>query len=1306
MIGQGGPRTSRRGRSAWAPSRIWGKGRGWLLVGLLCLVGVRAEAETLRLRLAWGGGEERLWHGTVAVRNGTLLEPQSLGIEADEAGSMWLEEGQLAIAQRSPRGYDGVELLVEAPLSASLVIRLASGDEEAQGPPREIPLADLVQREVNAKLDEHGNRLSVRRAPGDQLRVHLDQRTLVFGPGERLSGKIEPHLLPMEAGAKVRLTSRLLPARTPSESWSSEHPLRAQPDLWSNEQTFVVGEAEPLPLDVPLPEQEGTYDLVLKVTPSRWIQLPQASRAAQMLNQLAVERRLQVIVVRPDRPAVRAEGELRQVVEIDPADLQWWKRYATSQLPRLPKLQNFWKGPLGNDRIQPVQHPSLGKLAQLAPSPENDVSWEAYTLPINQPGCPHVLELDYPSDAVQTLGISIIEPNAAGAVIPIGLDSGIEQSEELVTEERAPQWLHHRLIFWPRTKSPIVLITNRRSDVPAVFGRIRVLGGWSHLPPAFAASPAPAGRLWAAYMDRPLVPENFSATEAVGALSDLSVDDWQTFHEGGTRLVEYLNHVGYNGLMLSVLADGSTIFPSKTLEPTPRYDTGVFFATGQDPVRKDVLELLLRLLDREHLQLIPAVDFSCPLPALEAILRAGGTESEGIQWVGDDGKVWTQRYAPLRGMAAYYNLLDPQVQEAMLAVLHELVANYAEHPAFAGLAVQLSGNGYAVLPGPRWGMDDATIARFQHDTQVVVPGSGPSRFAQRAEFLDGPGRAAWLEWRAAQVTRFYQRVRDVLRAKRPEARLYLAGANLFSGEEAARDLLPTLPRRMSMTQALLRVGIDVAQYQQDPAVVLLRPEVTVPEWALGTGAVSQEARQMPDWDRLFAGLPQRGTLFYHRPQEVRITSFDERSPIRPTYTWLATQPVPSGLQNRRRFVHVLATLDPQVILDGGWELAMGQEGAVKDLVALYRRLPALPFEPISPASQPVTIRLATDGERTWAYAVNDAPFASELRVRVKAPAGCSLEELTGLRRVPPLARDAQGAYWQLNLAPYEVVGVVFSAAGVQLSEPTVHWSDKVYAALQRRIADLGDRTAVLKHPPSLKTLRNGDFEQPSTSEALPAWSVQAKPGAKATLDRTQKHGGAQAVHLSSTGSPLLLASDRFVVPNTGRLTIDVWVRVADPGKPMRLWVAAEGSHHNAYFIRGKDIPALPDAQWNWYRININDLPLEGLSPLRLRFDTVGAGDIWIDDIRLEALSFSLEENFALLKLLAPADIKLQNGQVADCLELLEGYWPHFLIRNVPLPEIPISQRPDSPPRAAENPEDPAGKGLMGRMKQWLPEKFR
>ena len=90
----------------------------------------------------------------------------------------------------------------------------------------------------------------------------------------------------------------------------------------------------------------------------------------------------------------------------------------------------------------------------------------------------------------------------------------------------------------------------------------------------------------------------------------------------------------------------------------------------------------------------------------------------------------------------------------MLNVVREVATRYAAHPSFGGLRLQLSADGFAQLPGDEWGFDDQTIARFESETQTRVPGSGAGRFAARAKHLLGPGRAAWLAWRAGGSSRF------------------------------------------------------------------------------------------------------------------------------------------------------------------------------------------------------------------------------------------------------------------------------------------------------------------------------------------------------------------------------------------------------------------------------------------------------------------------------------------------------------------------------------------------------------------------
>ena len=104
----------------------------------------------------------------------------------------------------------------------------------------------------------------------------------------------------------------------------------------------------------------------------------------------------------------------------------------------------------------------------------------------------------------------------------------------------------------------------------------------------------------------------FGAAEALDEETGRSLEDWQTFLDGARRLIQYAKYVGYDALAITCVSEGSTLYPSELLQPTPKHDRGVFFGSGQDPLRKDVLEMLFRLCDREGLQLIPVVEFASP----------------------------------------------------------------------------------------------------------------------------------------------------------------------------------------------------------------------------------------------------------------------------------------------------------------------------------------------------------------------------------------------------------------------------------------------------------------------------------------------------------------------------------------------------------------------------------------------------------------------------------------------------------------------------------------------------------------------
>ena len=80
----------------------------------------------------------------------------------------------------------------------------------------------------------------------------------------------------------------------------------------------------------------------------------------------------------------------------------------------------------------------------------------------------------------------------------------------------------------------------------------------------------------------------------------------------------------------------------------------------------------------------------------------------------------------------------------------------------------------------------------------------------------------------------------------------------------------------------------------------------------------------------------------------------------------------------------------------------------------------------------------------------------------------------------------------------------------------------------------------------------------------------------------------------------------------------------------------------------------------------------------------------------------------LSKLITLADVKLQNGQIGDCLHLLEGYWPRFLEENVPLPAgaAPAGRDCHQAAARARRREAARTQRLLNRMKDMLPDSLR
>lgn len=1272
MVGQGSPQLISVSVTRWTWHRmcIFLRPLSWcvLLCALTLTSSLEAQAVDLRLRVAWGGGTARQWQGALSVQQGSLSRLSYLGLDADEAATIFLDKNTVQINQRSGRDYDGFDLHVAGSIQSVVTLEIAPVTNPEERQRIEVPLEELISGYRHAELDSSNNQILIQRASGDTLRTIFDRPSLVFAPGESFEFQVAPHLTGLEDLKNLRC--QVLLFRVGSDD-----------SLWEQDYELVVdagGEFKPIgPITVPLPETEGVYQIAIRVLRKRFVNTFVRSKPL-------LQREVQVVVVADKPPAANAKS-FELIDTIDPNHASWMEWL--SRVPKLPLLPEFRQEPLGNEKSKVREH--LGQeLVELAPG-----GWQAYPTTTGETGKPHILEVEYPSDLVQTLGISIMEPNAVGKVVPLGLDSGVDVPQGALTG--APRMLRHRLIFWPRTSAPLVLLTNRRDDKPAVFGRIRIYAGPDALPaqqqPGAAMLNSP--RLLAAYFDRPLFPENFTAPEAADAWSGRSLKDWVTFYEGGTRLVEYLKHVGYNGAIVSVACQGGTIYPSKLLTPIPKYDTGTFFASGQDPVQKDVLEMLFRLFDREGLTLIPAVHFSSTLEELEKTLRNPLVNSEGIALIDRQGATWQQGHGANRGMAPHYNPLDRRVQQAMRRVVKEITERYNHHRSFGGMSLQLGPETYAVLPGEHWAADQVTQKRFEQDNGIPATGSTkPAITGARSR----DRQRLWLQWRAGVLAQFHRDILADVQTLRPDARLYLLGGDLLTNPDPnlQSHLKPTIPNRLRVDEVLLQLGIVAENYKGQNQIVFFRPERTAPRTPLANQAVNINLATNSAADHAFSEFEPAASLFYHERLTLSLPSFDAQSPFgqENTRTVLFTHATPSAEYNRQRFVHHLAQRDVQSFVDGGWMLPLGQEDSLRELLGTLAQLPARKFETIIPKAttlptQPLVVRtLAHDG-LTYIYVINDSPWTVSAEVDIESPERCELKPL-GKRPFAQPTWLGRRLTWAVDLEPFDVIAAVFSSDKASVRTWRVSVDRATYAQLRRQIEELSVRALKLKRPDPINVLRNPSFE--GSPDRLPGWIHANGAGFVFGPDASTHVDGGQSLKIVSRspehGPVAWIRSDPFDPPKTGRITVVVRLRTDDPGKQPPLSLAIDGKYldgkgyYKAFPVgRGSKFPIGNDWGNKPYLFEIDNLPANELANIRVGFDLMAAGSVWIDDVRIYDRWFPQHEQDDLMITHGLAFQLLRERKITDCQRILNGYWPQFLLHHISADAAQVADLPTNAP---------------------------
>ena len=1250
-------------------------------VALLCADSQRACAQAqqgpnppsqppiFRLRVSWGGGQNQSWHGSIATNRGTLSSITPLGLnEALANTATKINDRQINIRQTVATNYDGFDFTFEGDLDSEISIDLTADDDPESKFQKSLSIASLMQGVFQNQLDDLGNHLSIQRVPGDGVQVQFTQDHLVMDAGQTISvGVALNHCGLKQGAANIRMS--VVKARQNGSA------------IWSESKTIEVSHTgstlTPTRFQFDAPLTEGVYDLLIEVQ-RNWLGINNAAinnatnnKTIRALDpkQGQLIRRVQFVVLQGQPNKTKVATEFAPIGEIAPEKI----------VPNGPnwRLQTHKQklAVLGNQK---------SSLVQSGDQPMVDVlpgGWQALRLPTLEMGKPHIIEIEYPTNQAMALALSVLDQSDQGQVPLQGADSGIFIPDSIVVDNSSTAMAKHRVTFWPNSKNVYLLLANQSADRSARFGNVKVLAGPDRLTAQddTLGPRRPSRRQRLAWYQSPSFMEDFNVQKFFDPAVGQPLDDWVAFYQGTSRLIEYLKSNHYQGAVLGVTADGSSIYPSVLSKNTPAHDTGVFLSAGQDPFRKDVVRMMLKMFERENLTLVPAFSFSHPLMDIEAT-RDPTLPSQPFDLVNQ-----SQQLPQSFKKQPRYNPLNESVQISVLNTLRQFVTRYRGIGSLGGITLICQPNTYTMLAGDQWTHNPHTMDRFMRSFD--------------AQSVD-QSEDQWIQWRADQMTLWYQAIADLVHRNIDDGQLFIAPVGLYENEEAFSALCPNLHATVNFEQFLKRFGFDRIELMSDPRIVLLNPQTLTTAQTLSASRVHIHVNASRQAHDFFAGGPQPGTIFNHRGLWAHFAQLQTQAPFDQQTGRLIRriQLTPTGKWNRQRFTSAISQQDSLFLIDGGRSLPQGQEDALRNLAATFALLPRVRFSDVkinqedsAPATdQGLIVRQAQFEGNTYLYAVNDSPWEMAVAIPMKESKN-EIRQVGAIEMTEPSRGDRVTEYFPLSdpdrrqifdsatgvlaisLPPFSIAGGKLTGTHISATSFTYQVDQDIEQLLRKKTYALQAKLNLAKNSPPLTVIKNAGFEQP-LSQSASGWDIGDQTGGRVLLDTGGGNQSNTSLKLVSPGEPVWVRSNRFSVPNTGRLSVTAYLKIEDPTRQPALRIAIEGETQTSPYYRFGVIDTTgtggvtQDAEsnqtndpWRRFAVHFDDLPTEELRDLRIGFDLMDRGTVWIDDVSVHDRWFDENDAQALTQLLAGVAPLLDNpNSFEGCRRVLQSYWPKFL----------------------------------------------
>ena len=1206
------------------------------------------SSQRATFRFTWGGGTQRTWQVAIDAGSSPIRLVRTLGIDPHTPGSVYPDDSKIHSSSKSACSFGGFDFEVPADPDLSLSVTFFTNELAGFRYQQTISVSDLLTQSQGDQLDDTGNRYSIGRAPGDQLHVEFARDSLVFNTGDTFTFDVIPRV-GMNVGSNMKLHVQLVETRTNELQWDNEFNANVAQD----------GQIQPFSqIQIPLPDREGAYRVDLRLQ----------NRNLRNWNQNLISRSVELAVADTSaQPALASNVFWSELASLDPA-----KQHSNKGdlRQRIAQLSGFRKNTLdGNARCRTVGFENRN-LLQIDPG-----GWNTIEIPVDQIGKPHIVEVEYLHDRPMRLGISFLQPDAAGQISHFGSDSGVSvpQSTLLPGPLNVPEIRTHRMVVWPKHKQPLLLLANRDDRESVKIGAIRVFSGPDKLAPASATQWPENKRKYIAYLEKPLFLQQFDATRQIDLASNQLIEDWQTCLEATERLIQHLKANGYTGLALTVVSDGASLYPSQLLQPTPKYDNGRFWSDGRDPIQKDMLELILRLCDREKIEVIPVIELSTPLVELESLRHLDPDSISGVDLVDYRGN---RADLEIADRFAVYNPMDTRVHSAVQRVFEELMQRYGSHASLAGLGLKMSPETIVPLPGPSWGLDPTTVSRFAKDLEIKFASPNGDFTEIRRQVLSEYGQD-WLEWRTGRINSLLERIAQTINntgnntgnnAGNNDRSLYILPTDLYQIEEARTKLSPSLRNSVDLPGTLQRIGLDFAAIDKMPDTVLLAAQRIAPDSKLVDNRTDIHVASDIETQK-FLGAVADGKLFTWRH---RWTHFSQLQAVNPFGTQAIDlyriQPLsPSGFWIRRNLTKALGESDAQIIVEGGWLLPTGQQGSMAESIDVFRQLPRSKFVGVTPTDESkahdlLTVRQLESQNQTYFYVVNPTPWV----LQCELTANVTQATLTSLSdRDLNLIRKADRSAIQIELQPFEVIGGRTEEPGFAIVDYRVEMDQTLVDAMRQQLDVLLTKVSRVEQTEPRSVLSNTGFEGELENRST-GWQINSANQDSIQFQQIDDaREGQYCLNMKSAGANVFLRSNPVSLTETGRLSVVAWMRTIDENSP-NVRISIDGEHRGRSYYRfgtvGKLLQASEsDPNWKKFAVHFEDLPSTDLYNLTIGFDLMGEGQIQIDDVKVYDRWFDEQDTTALTQKFALAAYRLNSGKdLNGCREILEEYWAQFV----------------------------------------------